>query len=483
MRTWIIDIIKMIILLIKGAKLMSFKEISLDGFITEIKNASSGSLTRKFCFVIGAGASVTSGIKSGKELVDIWDVEIAERNARSYLNWKTRLKINQKNKYGFYSHYYDERFDLPRDGYNYLVKMMSDAKPSSGYIMLAHLLTTNHNIAITTNFDHLIEDSVKFYLKKIPLVIGHESLAHYITKKNACPTIVKIHRDLLFEPANRVEQVEKLHDNWKKALDFVFAEYNPIFIGYAGNDNSLMNYLLENSNKFANGEFSRPYWMLYKNDTLSERVYAFINRSSGYYIKHSGFDEVLCLIGKAFEYKTPSKEDLFSDAEKRYQVISETNAVFSKPKKKKSRGMELNQYASIDLAKYNSENDEEGLMEQLKAVTLEPDNSKYHHSLGVTLHKMKNYESAIIAKQEAVKLEPENARYHHSLGITFHDMKMWDEAVMAIQKAIELDDSASYHYSIASTLYEMKRDDVALIEKHIAIELAELEKMRYQEQV
>ena len=76
------------------------------------------------------------------------------------------------------------------------------------------------------------------------MIIGHETLAHYISRQINRPTIIKIHRDLLFDPKNTVEEVEVLHDNWKKALDNVFSDYHPIFIGYAGNDNSLMDFLV-----------------------------------------------------------------------------------------------------------------------------------------------------------------------------------------------------------------------------------------------
>lgn len=162
--------------------------------------------------------------------------------------------------------------------------------------MLSYLVSkTNNNVIITTNFDHLAEDSINYYSQTIPLVIGHESLSHYITKQLKRPTIVKIHRDLLFDPANRSDQIESLHINWKKALDIILSEYHPIFIGYAGNDDSLMDYLLENSEKFQKGELKFPYWMLYKNDNLEGKVLKFVEQSDGYYIRHNGFDEVFIL--------------------------------------------------------------------------------------------------------------------------------------------------------------------------------------------
>ena len=63
---------------------MSYEELSLKGFINEMKEVSSGPHPRKFCFVLGAGASISSGIKSGQELVKLWDGELLLRNERAH---------------------------------------------------------------------------------------------------------------------------------------------------------------------------------------------------------------------------------------------------------------------------------------------------------------------------------------------------------------------------------------------------------------
>ena len=78
---------------------MSYEELSINGFIQEIQDVSDGHHPRKFCFVLGAGASISSGIKSGQELVDIWDDKLRIRNKSSYLKWRSEysgssMKIN-----------------------------------------------------------------------------------------------------------------------------------------------------------------------------------------------------------------------------------------------------------------------------------------------------------------------------------------------------------------------------------------------------
>ena len=46
---------------------MSIEKLTLKGFVDEVKDVSEGPHSRRFCFVLGAGASKTSGIKSGQE--------------------------------------------------------------------------------------------------------------------------------------------------------------------------------------------------------------------------------------------------------------------------------------------------------------------------------------------------------------------------------------------------------------------------------
>ena len=480
---------------------MNYEEITLSGFVKEMKEVSSGPHPRKFCFVLGAGASKSTGIKSGQDLVNIWEKDLLERNSKSHLAWKEQLGINDNNKYEFYSQYYERRFKRAIDGYNYLEKIMESAKPSIGYVMLSYILThTRHNVVITTNFDHLLEDAVNYYENMIPLVIGHESLAHYITKEINRPTIIKIHRDLLLEPKNRGSELDALHDNWKKALDIVFSEYYPIFIGYAGNDRSLMDYLIQNNEIFSDGNGTFPYWMIYKTDKMSETVEKFLDQSEGYLVKHNGFDEVLYLLGDIFEYKLPSKEDFISDAEKRFKMLSDAIDSFTEQtsiNKKISQeenditDNQMPETAEVRQAVQNitSQTESQDLFREAvalvylgqyqmameifkKLIEKNPQNARYHYWLGSVFHKLEGYEAALKEVHRAVELEPHNAFYHYSLGKTLHKLGRYEEALEQKQKALEVEpDNAKYHDSLRMTLQKLGRYEEANKEVWRVLEL------------
>ena len=72
-----------------------YQEIRMDGFLEEIADVTEGPYARKFCFFLGAGASVTSGIPAAAKLIDLWDKKIRTRFlAEEYEQWKNVKKID-----------------------------------------------------------------------------------------------------------------------------------------------------------------------------------------------------------------------------------------------------------------------------------------------------------------------------------------------------------------------------------------------------
>ena len=299
-----------------------------------------------------------------------------------------------------------------------------------------------------------------------------------------------------------------LHDNWKKALGDVFSEYHPIFIGYAGNDNSLMNFLIENGEKFKKNEWLYPYWMIYKKDKAYEKVLVFLEKAEGYLIKHNGFDEVMCFMGEAFDYQLPSKEAFLNDAEERFQMLSNSIDRFTEVSlggKEFEQGeheedkTEEEEISHI-VEKITNQADQQRLYREAvilhnngsyegaweiekQLVSLNAKNPRYHNIMGATLHAMEKYEEAEMEKRKAAELEPENASYHSSLGFTLSVMEKYEEAEIELRKAAELEpENASYHERLGFTLHAMEKYEEAEIEKRKAAEL-EPENASYHERL
>ena len=200
--------------------------------------------------------------------------------------------------------------------------MMEKAHPSSGYVNLALLMSQSmHKVVITTNFDHLLEDSLVQYAQTMPMVIGHEKLASYAMSQTSKPTIIKIHRDLLLEPINRPGELDKLNSEWEEVLSYLFSQYHPVFIGYAGNDNSVMDFLNQNVAKFNSDEWAYPYWMIYGSQEPEGKVRKFLDGVNGILIRHKGFDQVFILLCRALNIVPPDEETFLKKAKEQYEVI------------------------------------------------------------------------------------------------------------------------------------------------------------------
>lgn len=458
---------------------VGYQLISIDSFIKqEIMEASSGTHKRKFCFVIGAGTSSSSGIPTGMDLVDQWENELKERNGVCYNEWKASLDISDENKYSHYSDYYEERFRRnPEDGYNFLEKIMMDKKPSIGYVLLSYILCkTSNNVVITTNFDRLVEESVNYYEHIMPLVIPHEALAHLVTKDIQRPTILKVHRDLLIKPINKhgrddKPSVDKLDEKWESALSLVFENYCPIFIGYAGNDNSLMDFLIEKAENFRIHKFCCPYWVLYNSDTPEGKVKEFLDSSDGYIINGDGFDELMFRIGSVFDYGKPTKDDFLADAEARYKTLSDAidkmkNAITSQIDEMKNKAI-INNFIVDNFTTGDTISNQDIVIkstapavqdDRLKSLKAANDRIKTQSEYveALVLIKNRDYETACKKLSTLIELDPDNAEYHYGYAYALGGKRLYNDAVWEYKEAIRLKpDIALYHNNLACAYRDM----------------------------
>jgi hypothetical protein len=238
---------------------MPVKTISTEIFINHLRDTIRNP-DNKICFILGAGASVESGIDSGAKLALEWYGELAQFHSPERIDeWKKEVSFDEKNIPGFYSQLFNFRYEgHPEDGIDYITSIIEKGVPGFGYTIMSQLLQrTHHNVIITTNFDTLIEESLYIYADKRALVCNHENVAHLARPSSKRPLIVKIHRGLYMDPLNKQADIAVIKPQWKKALTDIFHNYIPVVIGYGGNDGSLMNYLKEID------PCQRMYWCIY----------------------------------------------------------------------------------------------------------------------------------------------------------------------------------------------------------------------------
>jgi len=277
---------------------MPAQKITIEGFLDEFKQRHEQMADRPFCWVLGSGASIQSGIPSGKELALQWLSELHKRedfNRLAIEEWATADNLGipgfaYPSAANFYPWIYQRRFrDYKEQGYAFLEKTMDHAEPSFGYSVLAQIMaTTAHKVAVTTNFDNLVADALSIYTRVFPLVCGHESLTGYIRPNLRRPLIAKIHRDLLLAPLSNPDEIDELPIEWSAALTKIFDRFTPIVLGYGGNDGSLMGLL----KKIPSIE-GTIFWCYRESTEIEQKIQDVVERHHGRLVPITGFDEVM----------------------------------------------------------------------------------------------------------------------------------------------------------------------------------------------
>jgi NAD-dependent SIR2 family protein deacetylase len=215
-------------------------KITQQGFLRIFIDRNSNRPEKPFCFVLGAGASRSSGLLTGGELAKDWIKEVWEENNIDNLTFDAWIKKQMPELQEFtidrfgekYSEIYELRFgEQPEDGIAFLEKIMEPIKPSYGYSVLAYLLSeTPHKVVITTNFDNLVANALFLHSKTFPRIVGHDLLAEYVIPEVRRPLIAKIHGDLGFPTKSTPEEIACLSKQWTKALEGIFKRYTPIWV-------------------------------------------------------------------------------------------------------------------------------------------------------------------------------------------------------------------------------------------------------------
>lgn len=483
---------------------------------------------QRFCFILGSGASVESGIPSGSTLEMQWmdclmgrqgdrgmpamdedetrrlasnlyaEKEIKHEFSEIETAWQSAKKEGRAISSEYYFDIYRLRFHAnPRKGYSYLEKIMERCDPSLGYHTLAKLLTENNqnNLVITTNFDSLVEDALFLYTDKKPLVVSHESLVDYMDANIQRPIVAKVHRGLMYAPFNSPETTNELKAEWQTALNHALNTYTPIVIGYAGGDHSLMSFLEDDRTEMRKG----VYWCYCGKPELSdlpeEKIQRFVEKRNGYFVAIDGFDALMVEIGKAL-YEDAIRPGLTAEHlkkmyEKRVQqynqqweklnekpeiqeALQEMNRAEQQEEEQREKEQTL---TSWDYIRRGNRAQDEGrqqdaMDEYQRATEVDPENAAAYVGLGNIHSDLGNLEKALREYNKAIKLNPNYALAYNSRGIIYKKLGKSEEALKDYNRAIELNPGYVDAYNNRGILYsDLGRSEEGLKDYNKAIEL------------
>jgi tetratricopeptide (TPR) repeat protein len=453
------------------------KRMSIKTFLVHFMRIINKSrLGRRFCFIIGAGASIQSGIPTGAELVKKWLEELREMYDDEELEkWKEEEDIKgleNGEAARYYPQIYEKRFSSdPEEGYFCLEDIIERKEPSFGYSVLAKILAeTHHNVVITTNFDSLVEDALFIYTNKRPLVCGHEALAGFISPIMRRPLIAKIHRDVLLAPISDPQGTRILAEGWKKSLANIFKFYTPVIIGYGGNDGSLMGFL--NALEPIDGGMFWCYWQ--QGGKPEEEILQLVMKHNGYLVPIIGFDELMLQLNDKLGYpllhesivsiakeKAKNYQDQVENIQKKLSQSQKPSDSAAKAALKRTIEKQKKDWWSFELLA-SSETDpdkkEEIYLQGLREI---PGSAELTGNYANFLKNIrKDYDKAEELYKKSLELDPQNVTHTGNYANFLSDIrKDYDKAEELYKKALELDPKKAINTgNYANFLHIVRKD-------------------------
>ena len=317
------------------------KTIDTNTFVNSFKVKPDKSMS----FLLGAGASISSNIPSGGQMV--WDFKrtlyCTANNIRTSLYGDLSKENVQKEIQSYfdgqggypklwsteeYSFYFEKCYPSRKDREYYIQYKVRDIKPSLGYLCMGEMIINGKvDLVSTTNFDDLVQAGVhsidsSVSIKTISSAVGN-SVGFSLNE--GFPNIIKLHGDYLFDKLKNTElELQKLEDEiadiWKTSIK----ENGLIVIGYAGNDNSVMSVLEE---LISEADIKKGvYWCKPKGSNLSIRACKFmetacnVNEQSAV-VEIEAFDDLMYSLYLAMNLENSSIDELWKGHDKKQDIL------------------------------------------------------------------------------------------------------------------------------------------------------------------
>jgi len=169
-----------------------------------------------YALFLGAGASVSSGIKTTGKMIDGWRQSLyaTYRGDDDYLVWLAKQDWYEAEDE--YSRLFEMVYDQPSQRRVYIEKCVKDAKPNWGYAYLNGLIGNGiFNVVFTTNFDDLVNEACFAFTNELrPMVCAHDSAVSSVRLMSERPKVIKLHGDFLYDSIkNTSSELQSLENN------------------------------------------------------------------------------------------------------------------------------------------------------------------------------------------------------------------------------------------------------------------------------
>jgi len=415
--------------------------------------------TPNFALLIGAGGSVSSGVRPTYKMIDEWRLQLHEQSKSEEPFEKWLLKQDWYKDEEEYSILFEKVYDQRSQRRIYIEECVKDARPSWGYIYLSNLIAHDYfNVVFTPNFDDLLHDTCFLYADLRPIVCAHDSAVADIRVTSARPKIIKLHGDFLYDSIkNTIRETETLEKNMRDKFMQFGREYGLVVIGYGGNDRSIMdilNTMLASGNYFPNG----VYWCI--RNKASKKLNRLMRQDNIYWVEIDGFDEFMAELHKCSGLALPTAvRDPFKETTEKMNrfILTGKNA--------------KNPIIRSDIAKLAAHMKRFERIVSGKAPREESARLIPYLFLGETEYNHGKYEDAIPHFENALTQDPQDATVREKLYESYLYTGKYDKAVQLSERGIDLfPERASYYYDKVVALWYARKLETAIetINKAIA---------------
>lgn len=291
----------------------------MENYILEVDEFLRSLKQNKFIahsMLLGAGASIESGVQSAYDCIWDWKRDIYISQNPSMANIYKNIKLDsirnaiqhwldiqhiylERDSDEEYTFYAEKAYKIPSDRSQYFRSIVDYKIPSLGYNLITFLYQKGMVKTVwTTNFDGLMVKACH-QNNVTPIEITLESQDRIYRKETNNELLcVALHGDYKYGPLkNTAEELDGQSDKFVDALKHELTNRNLIVIGYSGRDLSLMDALKK---AYAISGAGRLYWCGY-GSSIPNNVQSLINfaRSKGreaYFIPTDGFDKTMLKI-------------------------------------------------------------------------------------------------------------------------------------------------------------------------------------------
>ena len=289
--------------------------LQLDEFLRSIKQ----NIDTPHSLLLGAGASIESGIPSAADCIWDWKREIylsknpgsignfdnskSEAVRRVIQRWIDAQNIYPaENSLEEYSYFAERAYPIADDRRKYFQHLVANHDPSLGYHLISLLALENIIKSVwTTNFDGLTLKCAHQYSPLVPIEITAATSERIyrgdVDKELLC---IALHGDYKYGALKNTEQeLDSQDGELAKALLHELTNRDLIVVGYSGRDQSLMDALTQVYSQKGAGKL---FWCGYGSNVPS-KVETLIRTANQYgraafYIPTEGFDSTFYAIAR-----------------------------------------------------------------------------------------------------------------------------------------------------------------------------------------